>query len=128
LILKELERIRKEPVADEEMETAINYYLESFSDNFQAPQITMANFALLEMQGKPMDYYKTYRDKIKAVTKEKVMEVAAKYIHPEKLAIMIVGDWEPCNKGSDKLPGTLDQFGKVHRVNLRDPMTGEETK
>ncbi len=37
---------------------AINYYLESFSDNFQSPQITMANFAMLEMQGKPMDYYK----------------------------------------------------------------------
>ncbi|MDH7511527.1 MAG: pitrilysin family protein [Clostridiales bacterium] len=128
LILKELERIRKEPVADEEMETAINYYLESFSDNFQSPQVTMANFAMLEIQGKPMDYYKTYRDKIKAVTKEKVMEVATKYIHPEKIAIMVVGDWEPCNKGSDKLPGGLDQFGKVHRVNLRDPMTGEEIK
>ncbi len=128
LILKELERIRKEPVADEEMETAINYYLESFSDNFQSPQMTMSNFATLEMQRKPMDYYKTYRDKIKAVTKEKVMEVATKYIHPDKIVIMIVGDWEPCNKGSDKLPGALDQFGKVHRINLRDPMTGEEIK
>ncbi len=128
LILKELERIRKEPVADEEMETAINYYLESFSDNFQSPQMTMSNFATLEMQGKPMDYYKTYRDKIKAVTKEKVMEVATKYIHPDKIAIMVVGDWEPCNKGSDKLPGGLDQFGKVHRISLRDPMTGEKIK
>jgi zinc protease len=110
------------------METAINYYLESFSDNFQSPQITVANFAMLEMQGKPMDYYKTYRDKIKVVTKEKVMEVATKYIHPEIIAIMIVGDWEPCNKGSDKLPGALDQFGKVHRISLYDPMTGEEIK
>ncbi len=128
LIMKEMERIRKEPVADNEMETALNYYLERFPDDFQSPQATMSNFANLEMTGKPMDYYKTYRSKIQSVTKEKVMEVANKYIHPDKMAVMIVGDWEPCNKGGDKLPGPLDKFGKVHRINLRDPMTGEEIK
>lgn len=128
LILNEMERIRKETVSDDEMEMAINYYLESFSDNFQSPPTTMMNFATLEMQGKPADYYKTYRDKIKAVGKDQVMAVARKYIQPEKIVIMIVGDWEPCNKGSDKFPGPLDKLGKIHRINLRDPMTGEETK
>jgi zinc protease len=128
LILKEFERIRKEPVSDDEIETAVNYYLESFSDNFQARQTTMANFATLEMQGKPTDYYKTYRDKIKSVTKDKVLEVADKYIHPDKMVLMIVGDWDACNAGSDKFPGPLDKFGQVHRINLRDPLTGEEIK
>lgn len=128
LILKEIERIRREPVSDDEMETAINYYLESFSDNFQSPQATMANFATLEIQGKPADYYRTYRDKIKAVGKDQVMAVASKYIQPDKIVIAIVGDWEPCNKGSDKFPGPLDKLGKIHRVSLRDPLTGEEIK
>ncbi len=125
LILEEMERIRKEPVSADEMETAVSYYLESFADIFQSPQATMSNFALLEMQGKPMDYYKTYRNKFENVTKEKVLEVAKKYIYPDKMAIMIVGDWEPCNKGGDKLAGPLDRLGKVHRVSLRDPLTGE---
>jgi predicted Zn-dependent peptidase len=128
LILAEMERIRKEPVSDDEMETAINYYLESFSDNFQSPQATMANFANLVMTGKPMDYYRTYRGKVQGVTKEKISEVANKYIHPDRMAIVIVGDWEPCNKGGDKLAGPLDKFGKVHRISLLDPLTGEEIK
>jgi zinc protease len=128
LILAEFNRIRKEPVSDAEMETAVNYYLESFADAFQSAQATMSSFANLEMTGKPMDYYKTYRSKIQAVTKARVQEVAAKYIHPEKAAIMIVGDFEPCNKGGDKWPGPLDKLGKVHRINLIDPMTGEEIK
>jgi len=128
LILNELDRIRKEPVTDAEMETAVNYYLESLADSFQTPQITMSNFANLEMTGRPMDYYKTYRDKIKAVTKAKIQEAARKYIHPDKLAIMIVGDWEPCNKGMDKWPGPLDKLGKVHRLTLADPVTGETGK
>ena len=128
LILDEMERIRKEPVAADEMETAVSYYLESFADNFQSPQATMSNFALLEMQGKPMDYYKTYRSKFQSVTREKVLEVAKKYVHPDKMAVMIVGDWEPCNKGGEKWAGPLDKFGKVHRISLRDPLTGEEPK
>ena len=128
LILAEFNRIRTEPVSDAEMETAINYYLESFADSFQSPQATMTNFANLEMTGKPMDYYKTYLAKIRAVTKARVQEVATKYIQPDKIAMMVVGDFEPCNKGGDKWPGPLDKLGKLHKVALADPMTGQEIK
>jgi len=128
LILAEFDRIRKEPVSDAEMETAVNYYLESFADGFQSSQATMSSFASLEMTGKPMDYYKTYRDKIKAVTKAKVQAAARKYIQPDKAAILIVGDWEPCNAGGDKWAGPLDKLGKVRKIGLRDPMTGAELK
>ncbi len=128
LILDEFNRIRKEPVKDSEMDTAINYYLESFSNSFESPQRTMSAFADLEMTGKSLDYYKTYRDKIKAVTKAKVQEVANKYIQPDKIVIMIVGDFEPCNKGGDKWQGPLDKLGKMHRINLKNPLTGEELK
>jgi len=128
LILAEFDRIRTQPVSDAEMETAVNYYLESFADTFQSPQATMMSFANLEMTGKPADYYKTYLPRIKAVTKARVQEVAQKYIRPDKTAIMIVGDWEPCNKGGDKWPGPLDKLGKVHRVTLTDPMTGLVTR
>jgi zinc protease len=126
LILNEFNRIRKEPVSDEEMEVAINYYLESFSNAFESPQETMSTFADLEMTGKSMDYYKTYRDKIGAVTKANVQEVANKYIHPDKAVIMIVGDFESCNKGGDKWLGPLAKLGQIYKINLKDPLTGEE--
>ena len=128
LILNEFNRIRTAPVSDAEMETAVNYYLESFADGFQSAQVTMASFANLEMTGKPRDYFKTYRDKVKAVTKAHVQAVAQKYIRPDRAAIMIVGDWETCNAGGDKWPGPLDKLGKVHRLSLRDPLTGAELK
>ena len=128
LILDEFDRIRKEPVKDSEMDTAINYYLESFSNSFESPQRTMSAFADLEMTGKPMNYYKTYRDKIKAVTKAKIQEVASKYIHPDKAVVMIVGDFDPCNKGGDKWAGPLDKLGKMHMINLKNPLTGEDLR
>ncbi len=128
LILDEFHRIRNAEVSDAEMETAINYYLESFASQFEMPQSTMTNFANLEMEGKPLDYYRTFRDRINGVTKAKVQEVARKYVRPDKAVIMIVGDWDPCNKGGEEWPGPLDKLGKVHRVSLRDPMTGEMAK
>ncbi len=125
LILDEFNRIRNEPVLDSEMDTAINYYTESFSNSFESPQRTMSTFAELEMTGRPMDYYQTYRDNIYAVTMEKVQEVANTYIHPDKAVIMIVGDFEPCNAGGEEWPGPLDKLGKVHRITLKNPLTGE---
>lgn len=128
LILDEFNRIRNEPVMDSEMETAINYYVESFANSFQSPQSTMSTFADLEMTGRPMDYYRTYRDNIAAVTKEQVQEVANKYIHPDQAVIMIVGDFEPCNEGGEEWPGPLDKLGKMHRITLRNPLTGEASR
>ncbi|MGB9004492.1 MAG: pitrilysin family protein [Candidatus Aminicenantales bacterium] len=128
LIQDEFNRIRREPVSDAEMEVAVNSFLESFSNFFDSPQTTMSSFANLEMTGKPFNYYQTYRDKIRAVTKAKVQEVANAYIHPDKAIILIVGDFEPSNKGGDKWPGPLDKLGKMHRISLRDPMSGEERK
>jgi predicted Zn-dependent peptidase len=128
LILAEFNRIRTEPVTDHEMDTAINYYLESFSNTFESGQRTMSTFADLEMTGKPMNYYSTFRDKIEAVNKAKVQEVAKKYVRPDNAVIMIVGDFEPCNAGGDQWPGPLDKLGKIHTINLKDPLTGEEIK
>lgn len=124
LIQAEFARIRNEPVSDDEMDTAVNYYLESFSSAFESPQNTMTTFAEMEMTGKPQDYYRQYRTNIAAVTPDRVREVANLYIDPQRLAIMIVGDWEPCNAGGDRWPGPLDKLGKVSRVPLADPLTG----
>jgi predicted Zn-dependent peptidase len=125
LILAEFNRIRTEPVSDVELKTAVNFYLESFSSAFESPMGTMSTFAEMDLTGKPMDYYKKYRDRIGAVTKERVREVANKYIRPEEMAILIVGDWTPCNAGGSQWPGPLDKLGKVHKVSLVDAMTGE---
>ena len=125
LILDEFNRIRNEPVSDDEMTVAIEYYLESFPNSFTSPQSTMSTFANLEMTGKSMDYYKTYRDNIRAVDKAKVQEVANKYIHPDKAVIFIVGDFESSNEGGNKWAGPLDKLGKVHTITLKNPLTGK---
>jgi zinc protease len=124
LIQNEFDRIRTTPVSDQEMATAVNYYLESFSNVFASPLNTMTTFAEMEMTNKPMDYYRQFRSNIEAVTKERVLEVADRYIQPERMAIMIVGDREPCDAGGEQWPGPLDRLGPVREITLTDPLTG----
>lgn len=125
LILKEFERIRREPVREEEMATAKNYFLDSFPDRFSTAIGTMATFASLEYDDFPLDYYDTYCDKIRAVTPQDVMRVAKKYIRPKQMTIMVVGDIEACKKGDEKHPGTLDRLGRITEIKLPDPLTGQ---
>lgn len=125
LILDEFKRIQKEPVTDKEMETAKNYFLDSFPDRFASAIGTMTTFANLEYDRFPMNYYDTYRVKYRAVTKQDVMRVAKKYIKPGEMSIFVVGDIEKCKAGYDKHPGTLDQMGKITEIKLKDPLTAK---
>lgn len=125
LILDEFRRIRKEPVSDEEMETARQYYLNSFPDRFSTAIAAMNAFARLEYDGFPMDHYDTYRDRVESVTKEDVQRVARKYIKPDEMTIFVVGDIDPCKAGYDKHPGTLEDLGKITVLELKDPLTGK---
>lgn len=124
LIQAEIDRIRTAPVSDEELNTAIDYYLESFPAAFASPQNTMRTFAEMEMTGKPRDYYHQFRGNISAVTRDRVLEVARKYLAPERMVIMIVGDRDPCDQGGDRWTGPLDRLGPIHDITLTDPLTG----
>lgn len=121
LILAEFERIRGEPVGDEEMETARSYYLDSFPDRFSSAASSMGSFARLEYDGFPMDHYDTFREKIEAVTKEDVQRVARRYIRPDEMSIFVVGDIEACRAGSEKHAGKLDDLGAVTVIDVESP-------
>lgn len=125
LILNEFHRIRKEPVTDAEMETAKNYFLDSFPERFSSAINSMRSLANLEYDGFPMNYFDTYRHNIETVTKADVQRVAKKYIQPDQMTVFIVGDMKACQAGDEKHPVKLEQFGKITEIKLKDPLTGE---
>jgi len=118
LILKHVREMTEELVLDSEMETARNTLIERFPEFFSTAFTTMNNFAKLEFNQQPFDYYKKYRDRIKNVTKEDVLRVAKKYLHPDNMIFLIVGDIEKCKAGGSKYKGSLEDFGKVNIIQL----------
>jgi len=94
----ELTRIH-EPVPPAELEKAKNYLALLMPRTFETTRGTADALAQSWTYGLPADYYMTYGDKVRAVTAADVQRVAAKYIQPDKLAVVIIGDRKTIEPG-----------------------------
>jgi zinc protease len=89
--MNELNRIL-EPIPEEEVDRARKNLAMSFIQGFQATSQIAGQLADVEEHGLPADYLDRYVDRIMAVTKADVERVAAKYLDPANVAIVVVGD------------------------------------
>jgi len=86
LSIQQMERIRKEPVSEKELEGAKKYLIGSFPMRFDT-QAKMANFLTqVEYYGLGQDYPEKYLSLIQAVTRDDVLRVARTYLQPETLS------------------------------------------
>ena len=95
--LKEINRIKKEPVDAEDLKNAKAKYVGDFVLALERPT-TIARYALnIKINDLPEDFYVTYLEKINAVTAADVQRVANKYFKSDNARVVVVG------KGSDVL-------------------------
>ncbi|WP_289061235.1 pitrilysin family protein [uncultured Zobellia sp.] len=112
-ILKEIERIRTEPVTKEELENTKAKYTGRFVMALEDPS-TIADYALdIETEGLPKDFYKTYLERINAITIEDVQQAAEKYLKPNNIRIVVAG------KGSEILENLENVTFKGKKVPVK---------
>jgi zinc protease len=92
VIVEEIRRIQKEPVSDEELKDAKAYLTGSFPRRLDTMSKIAHFLTLTEFYNLGMDYDKRYPEYIHSVTKDDVLVVSRKYLHPEKYVIVIVAD------------------------------------
>lgn len=96
-LLKEIDKITKEPVSAEELAQAKAKYVGNFVMALERPQ-TIANYAYnIETEGLSNDYYKTYLERLDAVTIDNVQKAAQKYFTGSNARVVVAG------KGSEVL-------------------------
>ncbi|MBC8146358.1 MAG: insulinase family protein [Bacteroidetes bacterium] len=84
--------MKKEKVSFDDLELAKNQMAGNFARSLENPQ-TIARFALnIKLYDLPEDYYKNYLKNINAVSVDDVQEMAVKYLKPENLIILVVGN------------------------------------
>jgi zinc protease len=113
-ILDEIGRLKTDPPTPAEMRKAKDQVLNSFIFNFDTPEKTLNEQAVLAFYGYPPDFLDRYKDGIEKVTAADVTRVANKYIDVSKLAILVVG-----NKSEIKPP--LSALGKVTDLDITIP-------
>jgi zinc protease len=126
VLVDQVNRLRDEGVASEELETSRNSAVQTLPSRFESLVRTMSVFTRDELSGRPMDYWPTYISKINQVTEENIRETALKNLDPDKLIILVVGNAEEVLKINPDFPdASLEKLGKVTRLPLRDPLTLE---
>jgi zinc protease len=90
--LKELRRIRDEPVSDAELAKAKAYITLGLPGDFETTGGAAARLRELLVYGLPPDYFDTYGARINATTVADVQRVARAYLDPDHFDIVVVGD------------------------------------
>ena len=88
----EIEQLRVKPVTETELAFAKDQVLNSFVFRFQDPIQTLSRLMRYEYYGYPADFIFRYQQAVKATTIEDVQRVAQKYLQPDKLVTLVVGN------------------------------------
>ncbi len=91
LIVKELELLVQNGVSQEELEDSKASFIGRLPLSFESNSGVATALINMERYDLGLDYYRTYDERVRAVTREDVLQVARKYIDPERLAVAVAG-------------------------------------
>jgi len=128
IVLEEMKGMTAAPVSDQEIGTSKSGFVDRFPRTFATKAQVANTFAQDEFTGRYArnpDFWKTYRARVQSVSKEDVLRVAKKYLIPEKLVLLMVGQKDEVLLGHPSHPVKLQDLvgGKITELPLRDPLT-----
>jgi predicted Zn-dependent peptidase len=114
-ILKELERVRTEPISEQDLTDAKGLIIGNFALALENPADFADALANRFLSGIPIEELNDYLKNIEQVTAEEAQTAAAKYIDSEQPIIVVVGNAEVVKPQLEKIGNVVvvDNEGKV---------------
>jgi zinc protease len=103
LMLEEIEKIRTELVSGEELELAKESRINSFVFAFSDSHDVLTQQLRLDFFDYPPGYLQTYRERITAISREDILRVAQKHLHPKEMVIVLVGQPDQYEAAAENL-------------------------
>jgi len=91
-IFYEMDKLRSLPVPDPELADAQNYLSGVFSMGLATQDGLLSQLSTVALNELPDDYLETYRQKVRALTPQDLLETARKYLDSANMQIVVVGD------------------------------------
>jgi zinc protease len=110
--MKELAQMKSGEVSEEELVDAKEGLIRTIPALFASNEQTAGAYARAWSHALPLDYYATYQQRVRAVTKEEVAKAARERLHPDEMAIVVVGP-------SRQIAPRLEAL-RLGRIELRD--------
>jgi zinc protease len=111
---EDIDNLAKQPITDEEIQHAKDAILNAFIFRLDSPDKILGERVVYEYYGYPPDWLDKYQAEIKKVTAADVNRVAAKYLHKDQLAVLVVGNTKEFDK-------PLSSLGAVKEIDITIP-------
>ncbi len=108
-ILAEVRRLRQEPPPAPELKGIQNYLAGTFVLQNSSPRGIISQLAFVNLHDLGNDYLRTYVQRVHGVTGTEVQRVTEKYLDPDKMTLVVVGD-------KTKIADQVAQFEKKQPV------------
>ncbi len=115
----ELRKMTGELVTEDELQLAKESWLNAYVFHFDSVDKVMRRAAAYAYYGYPLDYLQRLRQRIETVSAEDVLQVARKYLRPDAVQILVVGN--PAGFGEP-----LTALGAVREIDITIPSTALE--
>lgn len=115
---EDVTNLTKEPITEEEIQRAKDAILNAFIFRLDSPDKILVERMTYEYYGYPPDWLDKYQAEIKKVTAAQVNAVAAKYLHKDQLAVLVVGNTKEFDK-------PLSSLGPVKEIDITIPPPAE---
>ena len=106
--------LSKNPITEDEIKQAKDAILNAFIFRLDSPDKVLAERMTYEFYGYPADWLDKYPAEIQKVTAADVNRVAAKYVHRDQLAVLVVGNTKEFDK-------PLSSLGPVKEIDITIP-------
>ena len=121
LMIKEIKRLMNEEVTDEELEKAKDQFLNTYVFQFDSKSKIVNRMMTLFYYDYPSDFNDKFIKQVENVTKADVKRVAQKYLRPEQVQILVVGNKEKFDK-------PLATLGEVNVIDITIPTVKEDVQ
>ena len=111
---EDIDNLRKQPISEDEIRRAKDSILNAFVFRLDSPDKILGERMTYEFYGYPPDWLDKYQTEIKKVNVADVNRVAAKYLHKDQLAVLVVGNPKEFDK-------PLDTLGSVKQIDITIP-------
>ncbi len=113
VMLSELERLRTEPVSNDELAAAKEAFLNAFVFKSVTANQVLGRRMVLDYYGFPEDELERLKTQTMAVTPADILRVAHRYLSPDRMLLFAVGN-------RDDLIPALSEFGDPVEIPLED--------
>ncbi len=111
---EDIDDLATKPITDEEIKHAKDAILNAFMFRLDSPDKVLSERLTYEFYGYPSDWLDKFPAEIQKVTTADVNRVAAKYVHRDQLAVLVVGNTKEFDK-------PLSSLGAVKEIDITIP-------